>query len=623
MKKRTKSIRGKLYILSGSAAAVALLFASVAFSYQNISTYRQNSVDRMSSVGKIVAANTLAAITFDDHVTAAEVLASLERSHDVTAACIIGSDGEIFASYTRPGMENSFKLPITVSSGHQFDASGELDVFIPISDGDEKHGTLFLHSTMEQLNRSLMKFAFNLFMVFIFSLAAAISFSSRLQSVIATPIKDLAETAEMISQNHDYSIRVQSKSNDEIGILFEAFNDMLTQIETSEHKLIEARNSLEIRVGDRTKELTISHIQLTSKMEENQKMQRRLIDASRQAGKAEVASGVLHNVGNVLNSVNVSANVVLSQIKKSRISDLIRLNGVVKEHLDDLPGFVSSKRGQLLPVMLEQLTECLERENETLAQEVCSLQVNIDHIKKIVAAQQSYGNSFGIIEPMDLSEVFHECARIGGSSVDQHNIQIVKQFEDIPCFACDRHQLMQILINLIRNACQAVLTNGQADGIVTLRTILEGNFVRIQVADNGMGIAPDTLTKIFTHGFTTKADGHGFGLHSAALATKEMGGSMRVDSEGLSLGATFTLRLPIQPKEAPESESNELDNAAPKPNSQPLDVRVTPTDSLTVNSDTDGTIDVSPDANSSGDSPIFPTILTAGYRPNHTPQRRR
>jgi signal transduction histidine kinase len=131
-------------------------------------------------------------------------------------------------------------------------------------------------------------------------------------------------------------------------------------------------------------------------------------------------------------------------------------------------------------------------------------------------------------------------------ALDRHGVEVERRFSDAPPARVDRHRVLQILINLIRNAKYALDDSGRTDKLITISIApTDGKSVRIALADNGIGIPPENLTRIFGHGFTTRKDGHGFGLHSGALAAKEMGGSLSVHSDGLGHGATFTLELPV------------------------------------------------------------------------------
>ena len=277
--------------------------------------------------------------------------------------------------------------------------------------------------------------------------------------------------------------------------------------------------------------------------------QQHLMAASRQAGMAEVATSVLHNVGNVLNSVNVSATIVADKIQGSPISNLAALASMLQEHSGDLPDFLQrDPKGQRVVPYLEKLARRLGEERQVMLGELKLLTAHIGHIKEIVATQQSYGKVSGLIEVVSLPELVEDATRILGPGLDRHGIHLELDCEAVPPVAVDKHSILQILLNLLRNAKQAVENSGKPERVIRVRIGGHGDDrVRIEVTDNGVGIAPDDLTRIFAHGFTTKKDGHGFGLHSGALAAKQSGGSLSAASEGPGLGATFTLELPLAP----------------------------------------------------------------------------
>jgi signal transduction histidine kinase len=125
-------------------------------------------------------------------------------------------------------------------------------------------------------------------------------------------------------------------------------------------------------------------------------------------------------------------------------------------------------------------------------------------------------------------------------------VELIREFEDVPPINVEKHKILQILVNLVRNAKYACDDSGRPDKRVTVRVTNGDGWIKISVADNGVGIPPENLTRIFSQGFTTRKGGHGFGLHSSALAVKEMGGQLLVHSDGPGRGATFTLDLPVQ-----------------------------------------------------------------------------
>ena len=283
--------------------------------------------------------------------------------------------------------------------------------------------------------------------------------------------------------------------------------------------------------------------------EELKRIHRQLLETSRQAGMAEVATGVLHNVGNVLNSVNVSATLVADQLRRSKIPNLGKLHELLSQHRDDLGRFLTEDpKGRMIPDYLGTLSEALTKEQSSALVELESLRKHIDHIKGIVVMQQTYAKTSGVVEPISLPDLVEDALDINVSSLTRHAIQLVRDYQARPVVMVDKSKTLQILVNLVRNAKFACAERGNPDKLITVRTTADERVVRIAVIDNGVGIPKENLTRIFAHGFTTRKNGHGFGLHSGALAAKEMGGALIVHSDGAGLGATFTLELPLKPE---------------------------------------------------------------------------
>lgn len=277
-----------------------------------------------------------------------------------------------------------------------------------------------------------------------------------------------------------------------------------------------------------------------------EKAHKDLVHASHMAGMAEVATGVLHNVGNVLNSLNVAANVISTGLRQSKAESLGKISTMLREHNNNLGEFLTrDPRGRLVPEFIEGLARHSTEERARLLQEVDSLQKNIDHIKEIVSMQQAYATMVSIVEPHDATVLMQDSLRMNAGALARHQVQVVTEFETVPPVLAEKSKVLQILVNLIRNAKYAVDDGGHEEKVMTLR-IENGapGRVRIIVRDNGVGIPQENLTRIFAHGFTTRASGHGFGLHSSVLAAKEMNGSLTVQSEGPGMGATFILDLP-------------------------------------------------------------------------------
>jgi signal transduction histidine kinase/HPt (histidine-containing phosphotransfer) domain-containing protein len=314
---------------------------------------------------------------------------------------------------------------------------------------------------------------------------------------------------------------------------------------------LEAVNfSIERTVAERTAELTAEIAERKNAEAEMERMHSRLMDASRQAGMAEVATNVIHNVGNVLNSVNISHSVISEKVRKSKIASLAKTVALFEEHEKDLAVYLTADpTGQKMPKFLGKLAERLSQEQEGILEELDLLGRNIGHIKGIIAAQQSYARAGGVRETLLMSTLVENALQIDGTTLARNRIEIVRKYGEVPPVSLEKHKVMQILVNLVSNAKHALIDSGRDDKRLVVRTACEDGDVIVSVSDNGVGITEENLTRIFVHGFTTKKDGHGFGLHSGVLAAREMGGSLTVHSAGTGTGATFTLRLPLSQKE--------------------------------------------------------------------------
>ncbi len=283
---------------------------------------------------------------------------------------------------------------------------------------------------------------------------------------------------------------------------------------------------------------------------ELQEAHQALMRASRQAGMAEVASNVLHNVGNVLNSVNVSANLLDERIRISKASGLARVAEMLEEQGEQLGSFIANdERGRRLPTYLAKLSSQLLADREAALHELASLVKCVEHMKDIVRMQQSYATQGGVVEIVAVADLVNDSVRLNEEAFSRHGVTLGCEFEAVPVITVDKHRVLQILVNLIRNAKYACEDSGRSDKRITIRVTPCALGVAIEVVDNGVGIATENMTRIFSHGFTTRVGGHGFGLHSAALAAQELKGSLGVASEGPGCGATFRLELPLTPAE--------------------------------------------------------------------------
>jgi signal transduction histidine kinase len=343
-------------------------------------------------------------------------------------------------------------------------------------------------------------------------------------------------------------VRVVVHTQDEIGKMAASFNTLQEEIaraavglagareglRSARSALTETNAHLERRVADRTIELEALHD--------------KLVVAARRAGMAEVAIGVLHNVGNVLNSVNVSASLIGSKVRGSKTTELTKVVELLHKHSADLGAFITADaKGKLLPAYLTKLAEHLALEKADLTTELTALTRGVDHIKQIVISHQSYAGAGSMEEVLNPAELMEEALLISSENGTSRDVRLQRHYGVVPLVNVDKHKLLQILVNLVRNA-RAALDGDQPERNLSLTVEHHQSDPRrliFQVRDNGIGIPAENLSRIFEHGFTTKLDGHGFGLHGSALAAKALGGSLRAESDGWGTGATFTVEVPL------------------------------------------------------------------------------
>lgn len=290
---------------------------------------------------------------------------------------------------------------------------------------------------------------------------------------------------------------------------------------------------LEQHVAERTQEL--------------REAQQELVATARRAGMAEIATNVLHNVGNTLNSVNVGAELMRSRLGQSTAERLVRVVDLIDAHQGNLGHFFQHDiKGRVLPKYLRELGEAMLREREDLQAHLERVITSVDHIKRVVATQQAYAGASGVLEACSLTELVDDALRIQQDALTRHAVTVSRDYAQVEPAPLDKTRVMQILVNLIENARQAMQEIAGPRNL-SVAVAQESGWLSVRVRDSGRGIKADNLARIFTHGFTTKAGGHGFGLHSCAVAAKEMGGTLSVHSGGgPGLGATFTLQLPRQ-----------------------------------------------------------------------------
>jgi signal transduction histidine kinase/uncharacterized membrane protein affecting hemolysin expression len=720
------TIKRKLTLIIMLTCTTALLLAGMLNLFNQRTEIRKELVRSISCYAQIVGDNCKAALAFEDAKDASEMLGSLKAKSSIIFACVYTKEGKVLAHYRHPNVTEEIPAPSCAEEGYWFDHQ-YFRLFKRIGSNDEVIGTVYIQLDTSEVRTQLWMEAGAMILFMLVCLFVAYLVSLKLQRVISDPIVDLASVAKVISENKDYSTRAVKQGHDEVGLLIDAFNEMLEQIQQQNSALIEAKNELETRVRERTAELSLAYkrteglnrlkgdllsfrdltkklkcitdavvetfdadfariwlieqgdrcesgcvhakveesphvcryrdrclhlkvssgrythldgqthrrvpfgcykigniaagkdtkfltsdvthdprvhnhnwardlglvsfagyrlvstdgepvgvlaffskhtitseedaflegiantttqvIQVAMAQEELEKTNQKLIAASHQAGMAEVAADVLHNVGNVLNSINVSTTLITGKVTNSEVANLEKVACIINEHIGEIGTFLTEHpQGKHIPVYLTEVSKCLQTEQADIIDKLHVLNENVQHIKDIISMQQAYAKVSGVsvqVSPIQLAE---DAIQINSAGLQRHGTELIREFEEFPDVEIDKQKVLQILVNLISNAKYALSDSKKRDKLVTIRIYknTEDRF-RIEVADNGVGIPEENLTKVFSHGFTTKEGGHGFGLHGSALAASQMGGSLQVHSNGVEQGATFILELPFKP----------------------------------------------------------------------------
>lgn len=284
------------------------------------------------------------------------------------------------------------------------------------------------------------------------------------------------------------------------------------------------------------------------------RVQAQLRQQSREAGMAMIASGILHNLGNVLSGVTVSSAIIQDRLRRSKVPMLRKTAKLLQEHALDLPS-----RVEAVPAYLSQLAEHLEAERSAQLQEVEVLRECVEHARGVIASEQRLGQPGAERrELVAVDEMAESAIKLGSAAFDLRAIELERDYAYHGAIVADRHKLLQILMNLLANAAHALRASSAPDKRIRVRTSCTGERVRLEVNDNGVGIAPQHLCAVFNQGFTTHEVGHGYGLHSSANWARELGGTLSCRSEGIGCGATFILDFPM-PSQHVQDSGAELD----------------------------------------------------------------
>ncbi len=305
----------------------------------------------------------------------------------------------------------------------------------------------------------------------------------------------------------------------------------ITDSKRAEEKIRILNKELKLLVEDRTAEL--------------KEARKDIIKKEYKSELADITTGTLHNVKNILSSVKTSSDFMRKILHGDSLTGFKRANEMLRENIGNIENFIcNDPKGKKLMEFYLKIEEVLDKEVQTTKKHMNRLREKVNAIENIVTTQQSYGGSIPVREHLEIIDIIEDALTMQMESIKNHSINVTKEHKRAPKINVEKTKLMHILINLINNAKDAMLGTPTEKRSITISTDSDDSYVFIKVKDTGNGISSEDFNNIFTHGFTTKKDGHGFGLHSCASYMKEMHGEMWAESQGEGKGAEFVLKFP-------------------------------------------------------------------------------
>ncbi|MGD9364505.1 MAG: HAMP domain-containing sensor histidine kinase [Desulfobacteraceae bacterium] len=518
--------RSRIFIRTARMAWLLVVFTAVVFLLSTVPSQRKQLLEEMRQRAKVAYTSTaqvaVESIVLDDYSGIVEHCINMVSQNPSLKYVVLTRADGFSLVHTRTLWKQDQLDGLWLPSAGEEAAAGRF-VEHRISNGIAYHlsyplnysgidwGWIHLGLSPEKFYKDLRALYARTFAVAILAVVGGLAASFVYARRLSVPIQRLDRFARKIAEG-DLSQRIHIQTGDEVQSLADSFNHMVGELNRSNRKLIET---------------------------------------ARQAGMAEMAVDVLHNVGNVLNSVGVTAQDLKRKVSQSKMASLQPLVELMRHQGEMLPDYIANDpRGQKLPSYLSALSAHLSDDHQAITTGLNDLERHIQHIQDIVHLQQSYSRNIGLTERINITEVIDDAIALNLDAIKRHGIRIEKHLETLPKVLLERHKLLQILINLISNARQAFHNGNITHKRITISMYRpQPKTLCIRVSDNGMGIAHENLTRIFQHGFTTRHNGHGFGLHSSAIAASEMDGTLQAESPGRGRGATFTIELPIRTAE--------------------------------------------------------------------------
>lgn len=537
---KTKTLKGQLIQMQLIGAIIVLFVCSCAFIVNDYFILQKSLKRNIETSARILGKNLLPTLAFADKEEARKILASLSAEPDIDAAYLFDETGKLFAHYGSP-LPASFSLPENSDRLSRY-AGGEIQLFHQLTENKETIGLLILKGRPGALRKEFKAYALIVSVVVLAGLFLSFILATYLQYQFSGPMAALVQIAKRISNSSDYSLRIGKVSKqeqiEEIKVLSQEFNRMIEKIQDRDRQINSANQDLEHQVEIRTQEL-----------KEAQKI---ALQNAHAAGMSEISTGILHNIGNIVNSANVSIEEMIKITQQSKLKGLRKINSLLEEEKNSLGQFLTTDpKGKLIPEYLQQVTETLTEEQRSIREEIDNLVKKVVLIKDVVGTQQVYARGDIMREEIDLASLIREVLEMQRISLGRHSIKVISDFHPIPHVSAQKIKLSHILLNLFKNAKESMdhASPSERKLKISTRHLPDVHQVHLSIEDTGEGITQENLKKVFQHGFTTKKHGHGFGLHFCANAMTEMNGELQVSSNGVQKGAKFTLIFNLNAQE--------------------------------------------------------------------------
>ena len=544
----SRGIAFRLNAIILSIVSAGLLLFAFAVGFNNYAQSTQHLREKASNILTISSIGLQNSIWNFDTEGIENIVNAIMSDSDIAAVRIMetGSSTPLWIK-KRAGFE---ELDLDQSDAND----GLIRIHAPVNRAGKEIGRIDLIISTEKVtsmirSNSIQILLFALFLILV--IGGSVSLTAN--RTIKVPINTLKDKADQLARG-DLNQVIPTGRQDELGSLAKSFVAMQNAIREKISVIEESNRNLEQKVEERTiavaqknNDLNVVLDDLKREITEREQVQQELIELSRQAGMADLATGVLHNIGNVLNSLNIVIWDVQRTVEGSVSKRLGLVLEVLESHKGELAEFISTDpKGTKAIEYLFALRNPIEQERMKVLEILEKLSGFVDHMNQIVSSQQQYAKAGGVITLFPPSEAVAEAIQLLRSGCQKYSIQVIEDFDSVPDIQVDRHMLVQILVNLIGNARDA-MRDTTTERVMTLGiSETTNNCIALTVADTGTGIDPQDHLKLFEYGFTTKEDGHGFGLHTSANAAGQMHGTLEASSKGLNRGAIFTLTLPVR-----------------------------------------------------------------------------